>query len=170
MSVHRGANALLLSIRQASRHPQRSRRTISLLYVIETDKKPSWIGFSRRYISSSRKSRGFQLDALPFTVAPSQAYAKFEQWANDEQGLGTLLSIGSAKITAAYAPFWYFDLNIRFAAPNNNDGSSKAVPEPFRSAFPNPPYGVMHIPGLAAYAGFSYRRSLIDSVHNTTPV
>ena len=28
----------------------------------------------------------------------------------------------------------------------------------------------MHIPGLAAYAGFSYRRTLVDPVHNTTPV
>ncbi|KAL7534807.1 hypothetical protein ACHAXR_007259 [Thalassiosira sp. AJA248-18] len=114
----------------------------------------------------STRKRGFQLDALPFTVPPSDAYAKFEQWANDEQGLGPLLSIGTAKITAAYAPFWYFDLNIRFVGPR----SYLATPEPFRSAFPNPPNGVIHIPGLAAYAGFSYRRSLIDPVHNTTPV
>lgn len=118
---------------------------------------------------SSRKRRGFQLDALPFTVPPADAYAKFEQWANDEQGLGPLLSIGTTKITAAYAPFWYFDLNIRFVAPRSYS-QKLAVPEPFRSAYPNPPNGVIHVPGLAAYAGFSYRRSLIDAVHNTTPV
>jgi len=48
--------------------------------------------------------------------------------------------------------------------------SSLATPQPFRSAYPNVPNGVIHLPGLSAYAGFSYRRSLIDPIHNTTPV
>jgi len=126
-----------------------------------------------RYLSSQNKRR-FQLDALPFTVTPTEANAKFEQWANHEQGLRPLLSIGTTKLTATYAPFWYFDLNVRFVAPAgglfSSDSQRSAIPEPFRSAFPNPPNGVIHIPGLAAYAGFSYRRSLIDTVHNTTPV
>lgn len=134
-------------------------RQLSVRYAAGSQTK---LGVIRLF--SSRKRR-FQLDALPFTVAPSDAYAKFERWANDEQGLGTLLSIGKANITASFAPYWYFDLNIRFLAP----GQIIATPEPFRSAFPNPPNGVIHIPGLAAYAGFSYRRSLIDPVHNTTP-
>ena len=42
--------------------------------------------------------------------------AGMERWANDEQGLGPLLSIGTTRLTAAYAPFWYFDLNVRFVA------------------------------------------------------
>lgn len=135
--------------------------------------RPTTTGGTRR-ISSRRKNRGFQLDALPFAVTPSEARAKFETWARDEQGLGPLLSVGRVKLTAAYAPFWYFDLNVRFVAPTGGLFSSPrqraAVPEPFRSAFPDPPNGVIHLPGLAAYAGFSFRRSLIDPVHNTTPV
>ena len=127
-----------------------------------------WLSIRCVHSSSRRSGRAFQLDALPFTVAPSEAYAKFEQWANDEQGLGPLISIGTTKITAAYAPFWYFNLNIRFVAPRSS--RIPATPEPFKSAFPNPPHGVIHVPGLSAYAGFSYRRSLIDPVHNTTPI
>ena len=134
----------------------------------------SSVGIVVRRHLSSRKRDSFQLDALPFTVAPSEAYAKFQRWANDEQGLGPLLSyIGSSKITAAYSPFWYFDLNVRFIiAPTTSrrGGIYLATPEPFKSAYPSAPNGVIHIPGLAAYAGFSYRRSLIDPVHNTTPV
>lgn len=140
-------------------------------------------GFLVRHFSSrnQQRSRGdFQLDALPFSVAPSEAYAKFQKWATDEQGLGPFLTYtGSANITAAYAPFWYFDLNIRFIIDpsrrstgrnSSRGGIYLATPEPFKSAYPNAPNGVINIPGLAAYAGFSYRRSLIDPVHNTTPV
>ncbi|KAL9182768.1 hypothetical protein ACHAXT_004047 [Thalassiosira profunda] len=116
------------------------------------------------------RRRGFQLDALPFAVAPADAQAKFDKWARDEQGLGPLLSLGSTKLSAAYTPFWYFDINVRFVDPRSPYSRGLATPEPFRSAFPNPPNGIIHIPGLAAYAGFSYRRSLVDPVHNTTPV
>ena len=68
-----------------------------------------------RYVSSSSSSRRrnrstFQLDALPFTVTPTDANTKFEQWSAD-QGIGPLLSIGSTKLTAAYTPFWYFNIN-----------------------------------------------------------
>ncbi len=126
---------------------------------------------------SSRKRDSFQLDALPFTVTPAQADAKFQRWANEEQGLTPFLSyVGSTKLTAAFCPFYYFDLNVRFivAQPSSSRirsrGVDLATPEPFKSAYPNAPNGVIHIPGLAAYAGFSYRRSMIDPVHNTTPV
>ena len=84
-------------------------------------------------------------------------------------------------MTAAYTPFWYFDLNVRFVPTNQNSSSggggrrdttdySHYIPQPFRSAYPRTPNGIIHIPGLASYAGFSYRRTLIDPVHNTTPV
>ena len=124
---------------------------------------------SQRRRFGARKKRGFQLDALPFTVSPNEAHDKFQKWAVDKQGLGPLLSVGTVNITAVYAPFWYFDLNIRFIAPGPYPRST-AIPQPFRSAYTNAPNGVIHIPGLAAYAGFSYRRSLMDPVHNTTPV
>ena len=128
---------------------------------------------------SSRSERNshssFQLDALPFRISPHEAYTKFQNWANNEQGLGPFLKIGvpigSATISAGYAPFWYFDLNIRFVPPSRSDSrSTNIIPEPFKSAYPSTPNGIIHIPGLASYAGFSYRRSLIDKVHNTTLV
>jgi hypothetical protein len=117
------------------------------------------------------RRRPFQLDALPFTVRPSEAYSKFERWAIDEQGLGRLLSLSlaRAKISASFAPFWYFEMNVRFVAPTKGR-ASHVVPEPLRSAYSDPPGGVIHVPGLASYAGFTYRRSLIDPVHNTSPV
>mmetsp|Transcript_25807 Transcript_25807/g.51752 ORF Transcript_25807/g.51752 Transcript_25807/m.51752 type:complete len:595 (-) Transcript_25807:1539-3323(-) len=138
----------------------------------------------KRHLSSRKRTtnNSFQLDALPFRVSPQEAYTQFQQWADREQGLGPFLNIGgpigSATISAAYTPFWYFDLNIRFVPPNGggsrrdraNYNYSNFVPEPFRTAYPSSPNGTIHIPGLASYAGFSYRRSLIDPVHNTTPV
>lgn len=125
---------------------------------------------------SSRTRRGFQLDSLPFTVSPDEAYKHFEDWATKKQGLGPLLSvggsIGSATLTAAYTPYWYFSLNVRFVSPIVSVGGGRYEwkPEPFRTAYTNAPNGVVHIPGLASYAGFSYRRSLMDPVHNTTLV
>ena len=119
--------------------------------------------------SSSRRTT-FQLDALTFSVSPIEAYTKFELWANNDQGLGSLLKFGgSTTISASYTPFWYFGINIRFIPPALGK-ASHVVPEPFRSAYPNPPSGVIHLPGVASYAGFSYRRSLVDPVHNTAPV
>ncbi len=130
---------------------------------------------STRGPSDGRRGGAFQLDALPFSVPPSEARAKFERWAIDEQGLGPLLSLsggprgGGTMISAAYAPFWYFEMNVRFVAPTNGR-ASHVVPEPLRSAYPDPPGGAIHLPGLASYAGFEYRRTLVDPVHNTAPV
>lgn len=152
---------------------------IHLSYHFYSDKIVLTRAFSsRKGGSNSRDGRSFQLDALPFSVSPDQAYQKFEQWAIKEQGLGPLLAvgtypIGSASISAAYAPFWSFDLNIRFVTRNSSGRSSYTWrPEPFQSAYKNAaaPNGAIHVPGLSAYAGFSYRRSLMDPVHNTTPV
>ena len=77
------------------------------------------------------------------------------------------LVIPLAAQLAAYTPFYYFDLNVRFL---NEETNTLATPEPFRSAYPSTPNGVLHLPGIAAYAGFSFRRSLIDPIHNTTPL
>jgi hypothetical protein len=100
------------------------------------------ISCSIRFISSRRRNQ-FQLDALPFTVSPDEAYKKFETWAVNKQGLGPLLSvggpIGSATVLPVYAPFWYFTLNVRFGGRN--------LPEPFRTAYVNSPNGIVHIPG-----------------------
>jgi len=135
---------------------------------------------SRRYNGSGRsnnsKRKSFQLDALPFTVSPDKAYQKFRTWAIDEQGLGPFLSvggqIGSAQISAAYTPFWSFDVNIRFMMKGSFGNRSYSWrPEPFYSAYRGAaPNGAIYVPGLSAYAGYSYRRNLLDPVHNTTPV
>ena len=57
---------------------------------------------SIRLLSSSSRRRGgyrkFQLDALPFSVTVDEALKKFERWSQDE-GIVTLLSLGSTKIT-----------------------------------------------------------------------
>ncbi len=103
------------------------------------------IFFSRRYNgsggrSNNSKRKSFQLDALPFTVSPDIAYQKFRKWAIDEQGLGPFLSvggqIGSAQISAAYTPFWSFDVNIRFVTQESFGNRSYSWrPEPFHSAY-----------------------------------
>jgi hypothetical protein len=123
----------------------------------------------RHFSSRKRNNNSFQLDAVPFRVSPQEAYTQFQHWADKEQGLGPFLNIGgpigSAAISAAYTPFWYFDLNIRFVPPSSSSsGSSRRdnrtnygsnfIPEPFKSAYPNAPNGIIHVPGLASYAGF----------------
>jgi hypothetical protein len=167
---------LLTNLRHALQRQQRYRATTAssiriCLFHLSDDQ--------RRHLSSRKRRNGsFQLDALPFRVSPQEAYTQFQHWAHKEQGLGPFLNIGgpigSATISAAYTPFWYFDLNIRFVPPKTdktvNYYSNNYIPEPFRTAYPSAPNGVIHIPGLASYAGFSYRRLLIDPVHNTTPV
>jgi DnaJ domain len=113
---------------------------------------------ARVYLSSSTKRDNFQLDALPFTVSPEDALNKFREWAETDQGLKYLLSYSSIRIGAAYVPVWSFDLNVRF-------GSSWKPP-----MFSIYEGNTLHIPGLATYAGYSYRRSLINPVHSTSLV
>lgn len=120
---------------------------------------------------SSRGGRdkgGFKLDALAFSVSPEEALHTFQKWAIDEQGLNYLISWKSIRIGAAYAPVWSFDVNVRFVR-TEKDGRKRFdwKPEIFSV------YGkqsVVNLPGLSAYAGHSYRRSLINPVHNTSLV
>jgi len=165
---------LTTNLRHAFQWQQRNRATTASsiqIYVVQLSDRQR-----RRHLSSrKRDNSSFQLDALPFRVSPQEAYAQFQHWADKEQGLGPFLNIGgpigSATISAAYTPFWYFDLNVRFVLPKTNSYSRKNyIPEPFRTAYPNAPNGIIHIQGLASYAGFSYRRSLVDPIHNTTCV
>ena len=111
--------------------------------------------------------RGFKLDALPFTVSPEEALREFHLWAEEDQGLRFFLSRKSVSISAAFVPVWSFDLNVRFAT-TGPDGRRRydRKPSPFSA------YGhdVCHIPGLSAYSGHTFRRSLVDPVHNTSLV
>ena len=107
--------------------------------------------------SSSRKGR-FQLDALSFSISPEDAVEKFREWAEVDQGLKYLMSYDSVRIGAAYVPVWSFDVNVRFG------GNWKP---PMFSIYRG---DTIHLPGLSAYAGYSYRRSLVNPVHSTSLV
>lgn len=116
---------------------------------------------------SSRRSGGskFKLDALAFSISPEQALERFEKWALDDQGLRYLLSWSSVRIAASYVPVWCFDVNLKFKV----DGSSTQWnPAMFDQAYPN--QSTIYVSGLSAYSGHSYRRSLINPIHNTTLV
>ena len=110
--------------------------------------------------NASNFKKKFRLDALPFLIKPDEAYEIFEKWAKEEQGLSYLLS--STRISASYVPVWSFDVNVRFINKYN------WKPEPFDQTHAN--QSTIHIPGLAAYAGYSYRRSLIHPIHKSSLV
>lgn len=126
---------------------------------------------SRTFSSSNgkgggRKGGSFKLDALTFKVSPDEALSAFNKWATEDQGLRYLLNWKNVKITAAYTPVWSFDVNVRFAT--RSEGSVRKrydlKPEPFTVYKTD----TIHVPGLSAYSGYEYRRSLINPVHNTT--
>lgn len=124
----------------------------------------------RLYSSSGSQNSSYNVDALPFTISPDEAMEKFYKWSDKEQSIKFLLR--SVYISAVYVPVWSFDLNIRFVTlsqSSSNVRSNKRYdykPDPF-SIYEN---DVIHLPGMSAYAGYSYRRSLIDPVHNTSLV
>lgn len=109
------------------------------------------------------------LDALPFSVSPDKALQKFYEWAYDDQGLSYLLQQTSVRIGAAYCPVWSFDVNIRFII-HESDGRRRFGWKPAAFTKTYGTQSVIHIPGLSAYAGYTYRRSLVNPVHNTSLV
>ena len=129
--------------------------------------------FSSRSSNNNQGSSRFQLDALPFSISPEEALKTFQKWAEEEQGLNYLMSYSSIRIGAAYVPVWSFDVNIRFAITSSSARRGKKQrtynwkPQMF-SVYDK--QSIVHIPGLSAYAGYSYRRSLINPVHTTTLV
>lgn len=158
---------LVVRVRIRSRHLA----CVSSLDVSSSRRDNEW----RRSFSSSsqrgggRDSRGFELDALPFSVSPQQALDKFYAWATDEQGLNYILQQNSVRIGAAYLPVWSFDVNVRFVV-TDKDGRKRFGWKPglLEKAYAN--QSVVHIPGLSAYAGYTYRRSLVNPLHNTSLV
>jgi len=73
----------------------------------------------------------------------------------------------SVRIAAAYTPVWSFDINVRYILTDPVSGRKRFDWKPNIFSV----YGtqsVIHIPGLSAYSGYSYRRSLIDPLHNTS--
>jgi hypothetical protein len=126
--------------------------------------------------SSGTKQTRFQLDALPFSIAPEKALQSFQAWVEQDQGLQYLMNYNSVRIGAAYVPVWSFDMNVRFKVTTSKARAAVGQrmvdyswkPE-FFSAY-GPEQSIIHIPGLSAYAGYSYRRSLINPIHSTTLV
>jgi hypothetical protein len=125
--------------------------------------------------ASSSSSSSFQLEALPFSISPEQALESFRHWAEQDQGLRYLMSYDSVRVGAAYVPVWSFDVNIRFAVRTNTSNNNKRSTTSYDW---KPSYfqvygndsSVVHLPGLSAYAGYSYRRSLVNPVHSATLV
>ena len=112
------------------------------------------------------KDNDFRLDALPFSVSPDNALEFFHRWAYTNQGLEYLISSTKTKISAAYVPLWSFDLNARFVVDDQSkDGSvlKTRMPSPLDCAFQG--QDVANLPGISAYAGYSYRRSMVDEIH-----
>lgn len=138
----------------------------------------------------SRTSGTFQkLDSLPFSISPEEALKSFRHWADNEQGIKLLLLDSSIKIGASYVPVWSFDVNFRFRSieptrqtdtfSDTKLSSTKLETSTVQSNNHWKPRlfsvyktknSILHIPGLASYAGYSYRRSLINPVHSTTLV
>lgn len=122
--------------------------------------------------SSSGNAGGdplYKIEALPFSVSPEAALAKFHKWTSEEQGLTSLLHPRSVRIGAAFCPVWSFDVNIRFVVHEGNGRRRLGwKPDVFAQAYGD--QSVIHLPGLSAYAGYSYRRSLVNPLHNTSLV
>lgn len=123
---------------------------------------------SRRHQSTG----GFSSNTfgLAFSVSPEAARQKFLRWARTEQGLPSfLLGDSGVRLSAWYCPVWNFDLNIRYIVTDPETGKKRFDWKPDLFSV----YGtqsVIHVPGLSAYAGYGYRRSLIDPLHNTSLV
>ena len=125
----------------------------------------------RRWQSTNRSGRGepFQADGLPFTVSPEEATENFYKWAYDEQGLRYLISPNQVRLAASYCPVWSFDVNVRYVVTDSH-GQRKFgwKPEVFRAAYGS--QSVIFLPGLSAYAGYTYRRTLLNPLHNISLV
>jgi hypothetical protein len=125
--------------------------------------------------NSSGKDAFKEMYAVPYTISPDEALDKFEKWARNEQGLGRfLMNWNNVRISAVYTPVWSFTLNIRFILVDPLDPSTGKKrrrmdwkPNVFHEAY-GTNQTIVHLPGLSAYAGHTYRRSLIDPLHNSS--
>lgn len=119
----------------------------------------------RSLSTNRRRQESFRADGLPFTISPEESTEKFFKWAYEEQGLRFLLNKNKVRISASYCPVWSFDVNVRYVV-TDSQGKEKLgwKPEIFRGAYGN--QAVIFLPGMSAYAGYSYRRSLLNPLHN----
>eukprot|EP00814_Leptocylindrus_danicus_P001005 CAMPEP_0116009610 /NCGR_PEP_ID=MMETSP0321-20121206/3529_1 /TAXON_ID=163516 /ORGANISM="Leptocylindrus danicus var. danicus, Strain B650" /LENGTH=545 /DNA_ID=CAMNT_0003478593 /DNA_START=165 /DNA_END=1803 /DNA_ORIENTATION=+ len=108
------------------------------------------------------------LKAIPFTEEPQQALESFHEWCSSHG----ILFRGDTKIEAQYLPFWTFDINVRYTtlAANGYNTTTNVRPAPFDSAYKNKnnKNNTIHLQGISAYAGYNYRRKLVNPVHSST--
>jgi hypothetical protein len=119
---------------------------------------------------SSRGGDGFKLDALTFSIGPELALEKFRKWSIDEQGLKYIMNYESVRIGAAYVPVWSFDVNIRYVLTDKAGRKHYGWKPSLFSNIYGKQQPIIYLPGLGAYAGYSFRRSLVHPVVNTTLV
>mmetsp|Transcript_23126 Transcript_23126/g.50517 ORF Transcript_23126/g.50517 Transcript_23126/m.50517 type:complete len:681 (-) Transcript_23126:342-2384(-) len=173
--------------------PTRKRRTST----VSTSSGRCFFSTTSNRNNNNNNNKRFDLRALPFSVSPEEALQSFRKWADDDQGLRYITNHDSIKIAAAFVPVWTFDLNLRFKQqqPSKNSSSSSRSSSPSLYSWKpsvfegydraaaaersssssrtdnnyNYNNDVVYLPGgIAAYAGYSYRRSLINPVHSTT--
>jgi hypothetical protein len=150
------------------------RSTVRIVEVFSAQQKSWKLSNCSEYRSfSSRRSSKNPFEntfGLAFSISPDVALEKFQQWAEKEQGLNSfLMNADSVQMVAAYCPVWSFDLNVRYLVTDSKTGRKRFNWKPDIFSVYGTQY-VLHLPGLSAYAGYSYRRSLIDPLHNTALV
>ena len=104
-----------------------------------------------------------QMEGMSFSVSPEQALDQFDKWASRDQGIRSMMSWDSVRIAAAYVPVWSFDLNVRFRL-DNSFAWKPSIFEPYQKE------PIVYVSGLSCYAGHTYRRSLLNPIHNTALV
>jgi DnaJ-domain-containing protein 1 len=126
--------------------------------------------------SGRESTRPKNVHALPFSISPRQALDKFRRWSEAEQGLTWLLRPRRVAIAAVFCPVWSFDVNLRYVLERPPSGQGRRGetvvgwrPRALGAAFGSGP-GPVYLPGLSSYAGYAYRRSLVNPVHSTSLV
>lgn len=164
-------NHVNVSIYNNRKQRQQLRTMIRSSLLYSNDRAHRTFASSSSSTTKKKKSPFDNTYGVTFTVSPDQALEKFIKWAQMEQGLNTyIMNPSGVLVTAAYCPVWSFDLNLRFLVTNTTTGRKRLdwKPEIFRSVYGT--QSIVHIPGLSAYAGYTYRRTLMDPLHNTTLV
>lgn len=193
---HRGITCTTILPEQFIHNNNASYTLLQLGKMIRTNNnvRPRLQTTALRYFSSSSYSykknhfNNLDLKAVPFTEEPQQALESFDEWCKSHG----ILFLGKTEIEAVYLPFWTFDLNVRYTTTRAADGhddstttTAKIKPAPFDAAYnvhnnnnqrknkqssQTTPQdnNIIHLPGISAYAGYNYRRKLVNPVHSST--
>jgi len=125
--------------------------------------------------------------AIPFCVTASLALDNFKDWRHRNGVImwggqdHTERGLSKIKLSPMMLPHWVFDLDLKFETREANGFTKKFdyVPQPFRSAYRDAlregEDAVVHVPGLASYAGYLYDKRkdknlfrLLNAVHSSS--